>query len=366
MVKLQKLIFAGIIIFLPSQLGLHFWPSWAYVNGIRVDYFSPTLYFTDVLILILVILEGAKRPMSKLAAPPLGSIKKMLSLRSSMTIFFIAVFILLNIYFSYSPSVSIYKWLKVLELGFLVWFITKNLQLTIKNLKFLIIPIFYESILAIWQFVNQASVGGLWYFLGERTFNSSTPGIANAVINGQMVLRPYGTFPHPNVLTGFLIITGLILLKFIPQISRKITALVLVMVIVVLFLTPSRGNLLNGLNIRQQFNNVAINKWISSPVLGTGLGTSPLYATGVKNYALAHQPTHNIYLMLLSETGAIGLGFFVFLIIQIFFKIKNLKFKIILIIILFLGLFDHYWLTLQQGQLLLALVLGLSSIIKKS
>ncbi|MBU4099621.1 hypothetical protein KJ980_08325, partial [Patescibacteria group bacterium] len=32
---------------------------------------------------------------------------------------------------------------------------------------------------------------------------------------------------------------------------------------------------------------------------------------------------------------------------------------ILLSVILILGLFDHYWLTLQQGQLLFAIILGL-------
>lgn len=358
--KLQKIVFIILLIFLPSQLGFHFWPDWAYINGIRVDYFSPTLYFTDVLVIIFIILNFI---------PIQSGLKKCFKSKKIIYFFlFFLSFIVLNTYFSLSPIVTLYKWFKFFEFSLFAYciFLLKSRQsgtpprrwFKIKILNLLIIPILYSCVLAIWQFVNQASVGGIWYFLGERTFNSSTPGIANAVINGQMVLRPYGTFPHPNVLTGFLIITGLILIKFIPHISRKITALVLVMVIVVLFLTPSRGNLLNGLNIRQQFNNVAVNQWITSPVWGTGLGTSSLYTTGVKNYALAHQPTHNIYLLLLSETGVLGLIAFLYLIKK--------RFSLLLLPILFIGIFDHYWLTLQQGQLLLALVLGLSSIIKKT
>ena len=44
------------------------------------------------------------------------------------------------------------------------------------------------------------------YFIGERTFTGQTPGIATVALNGNLLLRPYGTFPHPNVLAGFLLV----------------------------------------------------------------------------------------------------------------------------------------------------------------
>ena len=50
------------------------------------------------------------------------------------------------------------------------------------------------------EFIKQASLNGLFWWLGERTFTSSTPGIAKAVIDGRLLMRPYATFPHPNVL----------------------------------------------------------------------------------------------------------------------------------------------------------------------
>lgn len=347
MAKLQKLIFAGIIVFLPSQLGLHFWPNWAFINGVRVDYFSPTLYFTDVLILILVILERAKRPR--------GSFKKMLSLRSSMTAVFIILFVALNTYFSYSPAVTIYKWLKVAELGFLAWYVAKNKP----SLKLLIIPIIYSCVLAVWQMINQGSVGGLWYWLGERAFTFDTPGIAP--------WRPYATFSHPNILAGFLVVSTLLFLRlgpqrsedrkvpteqgsYLPQIYRIITV---AMIAGVLFLTLSKGDLQNGWNLRMQLNAIAIQQFATSPLIGTGLGTSPLYPRNITNYALLHQPIHNIFLLVLSETGVFGLlGFLVIL---------KKHWNWFLIPILALGLFDHYWLTQQQTSLLLALVLGLFS-----
>ncbi len=332
--KTKKLVFLLLLIFVPSQLGLHFWPEWAYINGVRIDYFSPTLYFTDILVLFLLVLEIPK-------------LKLQVSNKWLLGYCLIGLLVLFNVYFSLSPAVSVYKWLKVAELAFLAWYVAKNKP----DFRWLLIPIFYSCLLAIWQFLNQGSVGGLWYFLGERTFNTDTPGIANAIINGQLVLRPYATFPHPNVLGGFLIVSSLLGVSQLTHISRKITALVLGLVVLVLILLPSRGDLLKGWSLRQQLNSIAIEQWSKSPLFGTGLGTSPLYPRNITNYALLHQPIHNIYLLLLTETGIVGLG--------LFFVVVAKRFSWLLVPILFLGFFDHYFLTLQQTQLLLAIVLGI-------
>lgn len=336
--SLQKFIFTLLLIFLPSQLGIHFWPDWSYINGVRIDYFSPTLYLTDLLVLALFFLVLPKMKLK------IGRI-------SLICLIGLISFIFFNVTFSLSPAVTIYKWLKVAELGFLAWFVARNHKFLVNSYKFLLIPVLYSSLLAIWQFINQGSVGGFWYLLGERTFNRDTPGIANAIINDQTILRPYATFPHPNVLTGFLVVASLISLKYLPHISRKITALVLGLAVLVLFLTPSRGDLLQGLALRQQLNSISLAQWAKSPIIGTGLGTSPLYPRNITNYALLHQPIHNIYLLLLAETGIVGLGLFLVVVAK--------RLSWLLVPILFLGFFDHYWLTLQQTQLLLAIVLGI-------
>ncbi|MBI3887840.1 hypothetical protein HY310_02120 [Candidatus Microgenomates bacterium] len=157
---------------------------------------------------------------------------------------------------------------------------------------------------------------------------------------------------------GFLIGGAAVLLKYIPHISRKITALVFGLVFVVLLLLPSRGDFLNGWNLRMQLNNIAIEQLLKSPIIGTGLGTSPLYPRNISNFAMLHQPIHNIYLLLLSETGVLGLLGFVFIIKK--------RFSLFLLPILFISFFDHYWLTIQQTQLFLVIILGWLPYQKKS
>lgn len=113
--------------------------------------------------------------------------------------------------------------------------------------------------------------------------------------------------------------------------------------------------------VRQQLNAAAIKLWQSSPLFGVGLGNFlvrlPEALPTRTIYFL--QPVHNIYLLLLSEVGVVGFLFLVWFLQKAFrhsFSIWHLAFGILLV----LGLVDHYPLSLQQGQLLLTLLLGLA------
>src|ERR1035437_10261792 len=54
-INLSAIFFYLLVLFLPTQLGKHFWPNFSYVYGIRIDYLSPTLYFTDLLVIGLIL-----------------------------------------------------------------------------------------------------------------------------------------------------------------------------------------------------------------------------------------------------------------------------------------------------------------------
>ena len=99
------------------------------------------------------------------------------------------------------------------------------------------------------------------------------------------------------------------------------------------------------------------------------IGQRPLFGVGMGNYLLAqqqfpqrfadflNQPVHNIILLIVSEFGII-IG--VSLIILFWREIKSAvkKSPYVLLAVLLTGLFDHYWLTLQQNFLLIGVVLG--------
>ena len=95
--------------------------------------------------------------------------------------------------------------------------------------------------------------------------------------------------------------------------------------------------------------------------LGNFLAELPRYYRSREEIRF-YQPVHNILLLAMAETGILGFGFFLWLVVKTLVVAwqKGEKALIYSLLIIFLtGLFDHYWLTLQQGQLMLTLVFGL-------
>jgi O-antigen ligase len=226
-------------------------------------------------------------------------------------------------------------------------------------------------------------------------------------MNGIEVLRAYGTFSHPNSLAGFYLLVyvfvltykhfekmpilkygtmfvsallifvsfskiPIILFLFInfwyvvrnPQAIKclfcRISRIVVIAVVSIIFLATKgdkytlikRGELLrNSLDI---------------------IAKHPLFGVGIGNYLLAQidfpikyayfflQPVHNIFLLFLSESGII-LTVFVAYSLYGYFKplFKNQTFQYMAFIVVTTGMFDHYWLTLQQNFLLLPLLFAL-------
>ena len=79
------------------------------------------------------------------------------------------------------------------------------LQNKIFRLKIITLLVFLgtlESILGIWQFIIQKSVG--LKYLGEQVIAPNIQGVAKIIVSGKQYIRSYGTFPHPNLLSAFL------------------------------------------------------------------------------------------------------------------------------------------------------------------
>ena len=83
-----------------------------------------------------------------------------------------------------------------------------------------------------------------------------------------------------------------------------------------------------------------------------------------------YQPVHNIYLLIYSENGILGISafaIFLTLLVKDFIvrtkmnKLYHYSFLLIFLSFLFLGLFDHFLWTLQQGRFIFWLVLSLLS-----
>lgn len=75
-----------------------------------------------------------------------------------------------------------------------------------------------QSIIALAQFAKQSSLG--LYRLGESHLAPNMLGVAKIVSNGTTFIRGYGTFPHPNVFSAFLV-TGVLIAAYLLMISNQ-------------------------------------------------------------------------------------------------------------------------------------------------
>jgi O-antigen ligase len=104
----------------------------------------------------------------------------------------------------------------MLELAILsiyVSIIFRNHRFFISSLYTLIITAIMQSFIAFYQYYYQHSLfisPYLHNITGESILAPAAPGIAKIVINGEKIVRAYGTFPHPNILGGFLLFSFLL------------------------------------------------------------------------------------------------------------------------------------------------------------
>ncbi len=369
-----------IVFLLPTQLGLHFWPSFSRVASIKIDYLSPTLYFVDILLLILISLN-------------LKLLFRYLK-KNIKPLFLFVLFIIFNTIFSVSPVNSLFWWIRTF-LYLLTFIIFRQRHLQWEQIKK---PLLYSTVIIVLieiaQLLLQSSIGGPLYFLGERAYSSITPGIGRFNLFGREVLRPISTFSHSNSLAGYLLIVFYLFskdisnswYKVIPFIGillsfskNSIIALAFVLfdfkpgIIIYLsvLLTLIQLFLQNTLSSWKPLSDrlfyfVYLKKIITQNIFtGTGLGGF-ITSLGTKlpgSYLIPSklQPLHNLPILIMTELGIIGT------IVASVVLIKNKIYKYLsnplalglIALVLFTGAFDHYTWTLPQNKLIFLLALSI-------
>ena len=424
MLWFEKIIFYALVFCLPLQARHIFYSFGRDFN----EWLSLSLFATDLLILALLWLwlcRSGKKIFNQ-ERQPLSWRRPEIWLAGFLLVS------LFSIALAENKWLGFYSWLRLIELAGLFLYIKNNLGGTFDLKIFWQVYVagaLLQSLIAIGQFFKQQSLG--LKYLGESPLAPNIDGVAKIVVDGAKIIRAYGLTPHPNILATILIIAifgltwlflqknskrdfyffsmifAIILLALFFTFSRsvitvggalfifwlfsswrkrelrkKVTFIFLLLVIgyalLVSYYWPlyanrfSADNLINSqsANLRVYYNQVAVDLISSSPLLGIGQGNFvnnfSQYYPSLENWVF--QPVHNIYLLIASETGLIGLSlfsFFLFLIFRRALKDRRLAmencFICIYCFIMLVGLADHFWWDLQQGQILFWLMLGFFS-----
>lgn len=415
---MAKILFYFLIVLLPWGIFKNYVFDFSLIDSRKIIYLIPRIYGTDTLLLalLLISLTGLIAHPRKVKKPLVRILPESLNSGLPGAGFLFIIFLSLSSLFSVERSISFYYLARfILYYGFYLW-LRRDIRLAKdfpKIISLLLVPITLESLLALSQFLKQGFVWGFWP-LGEPSFLGS--GRLSPLVNlvGNLKLRAFGTFPHPNVLGGFLAVSliwvGAQLVTGATSIKRKlIFGAILVLGTTALFLSFSQaawGAFLLGLFLYEFWawvgNNNGIRRWFGLILIGLVLLSlllniqnlplerpgghrfelarvafqvfkkEPLWGVGLGNFvrfapADFAEPVHNIYLLILAEAGLpalIALIYFLISRLVMAGRTEGREKKILAVSLtqlLFLGSFDHYLLTSQQGALLFWLVLGLIS-----
>lgn len=412
---MERLIVFALVFLLPTQLAYHIWPDFSYIYGLRVDYLSVAFYLTDILILFLIpyfIKRLKKIKKTK------KEFKKLFFISAFLTLFVVLNTMNANVF-----SVALIKWINIFKLIFLGTYFylldLEKLKTTISSaLKYSLVVF---TAIGLLQFIFQKTIGGPFYLFGERSFSLTTPGISLVSLLGNTYMRAYSTFPHPNSFAGFIPVIFLIYLflnknkdknifknkeVFILFLSVILSQLItfslnaflgIIFILLTFYLLnkstkqvdKNKGKILSS--IKKHFSTVLILASVLftliSPSLLSGLppfgdfrqslservvlakkglevfSSKSLLGLGGNNFfevSKSTQPIHNIYLIILVEFGLLGLVIVYCFLTKLLKQDINNYLLAAIVFVLITGLFDHYWLTIQQNQLIFSILLGLS------
>ncbi|MFH1129114.1 MAG: O-antigen ligase family protein [Patescibacteria group bacterium] len=467
--KLEKTLFFIFLILIPFQIRMFLVNSPKSLSAIGLsEWNSIFVYLGDVVLAGVICLWILRGGLKEIVRGKTSDKRSYLLLLIFLIIAFISIFI------SSATKISVFRWVKLVEFVILFVYIRtlfgpkvpEALGPRTNILKILVLGGVFQAILAIAQFIKQGSVG--IKFIEAGIFDPNSPGVANFMLNGEKIMRSYGSFTHPNVLAGFLLLCIFCLYEIYirrsnPPTSPKLwrdrplpflfSAVCFLLLIFGLFLTFSRATILiflfgslmmflfeffklrrlehteqrlkdgkdliklfvlvivscllvivvlspyikarffttslqeQAIDLRFFYNKMALSTIKERPVLGIGIGNFVNYSHNYPVFLRAglkllrsstpiaegdlgpnqlpdwiFQPVHNIYLLIASEMGILGL--LVFLIFIIFdIRRWNLRWEVPPLTILFfcfliIALSDHYFWTLQSGGIIFWLALA--------
>jgi hypothetical protein len=189
------------------------------LSGGAWEYGTYSLYLTDIILIVLLVLAGWQLLRKRLDLVKKDSIFENKFFKIFLGIFLLSAFF--SIFVATDKVLAIYIFTRLLAGIFVFWSIV-SLQF---NKLYLIwsfmLGAVLQALLGIWQFLSQSSFASKW--LGMAIHNPSDLGVSVIEIGIERWLRAYGGMDHPNILGGFLVVCLLIVIFYLTQNSKSET-----------------------------------------------------------------------------------------------------------------------------------------------
>jgi hypothetical protein len=196
---IKVLVFLWIF-FLPTNLFLVLDPQAGYVHGLRVDYLLPRIWASQIFGVLALILYFSTTTKTKINGWRTFSTETKLFILGS------SIFVVCQLLVG-TPQITIWPLANVVfALAMGKWLVTT--YLTEKSHRqwwhaSLLVSSTFQAVIGLTQFWLQKSVGGYW-LAGESNLLSYA-GVDHGSVWEKLVIFPYGTTAHPNILAGFLV-----------------------------------------------------------------------------------------------------------------------------------------------------------------
>ena len=215
--KTHTYFFYLFLLSIPFQTRKVFLTEYSFYSGAFTEYMTFFIYASDILLILALFfwLFSIRELHKYLNIENLKNAYKLSFIWILLLAFIIWLVISVVINNSYI-EISVFYVLKFIELSLLIIYIYFNLRKKkrlITALFMISFAGFFQGLIAIYQFIYQSPLFKhplLHRLTGESTVYSQVPGIAKIIMDNEKSIRAYGTFPHPNLLGGFLIVSILI------------------------------------------------------------------------------------------------------------------------------------------------------------
>lgn len=366
-----------------------------YVDGIYSNYLVPTISILDLALVLLLLSFFIEKGVKHLYC----WLKEYVYLLTILILFlFLQNIFLLN-------PLTIFGSLRIFMYILTFSIITNWIKCEWQNKYFksllilLLLNLLIQGTLGIFQFTRGSSLG--LSFLGESLVANGMQGSSFVTLDEGIYLRAYGTFPHPNVFGGYLVLSfvlawissiklkrkwkylaySIMLLSFVVSVFTfsRICIVILVFGMFLVLISKMRKDRFFTIAtplIFQRFQNLFVSgdtSWEDRKnllevgkdilkenwLLGTGVGNFVKHMEGriprTGNGVLLLQPVHNMFVLAFSEFGIFGVLIIFSILLKYLISTVNWKENIyvkvfVVISILVIGSFDHYLLSLPQGM----------------